>query len=137
MSWQTITSKQLYEPTRLSTCPIPCPESSLTLSHMPKLNASKISSFQNKSFLFLKTYYRVSIKILDYPPGRIAGYRSETVMVLIRSDLLDDSPRQFFLRNSFHKHFCFCFLSCHALTPNILGCPSAYGMHYANTNNSC
>ena len=31
----------------------------------------------------------------------------------------------------------FYFLSCHALTPNILGFPSAYGMHYANPNNTC
>ena len=35
------------------------------------------------------------------------------------------------------QYFHFYFLSCHALTPNILGCPSAYGMHYANPNNSC
>ena len=27
-----------------------------------------------------------------------------------------------------------CFISCHVLTPNILGCPSAYGMHDANFN---
>ena len=138
MSWKTIKSKQLHEPTRMSTCPIPCPESSPTPSHMPKPNASKISSFQNKSFLFSKTYYRDSINILDYPPRRIAGQRSETVMVLIRSELLDDSPRQFFEKSSFEIPFTnifpFYFLSCHALTPNILGCPSAYGMHYANPN---
>ena len=28
--------------------------------------------FQNKSFLFSKTHYRVSVKILDYPPSRIS-----------------------------------------------------------------
>ena len=33
--------------------------------------ASKIISFQNKSFLFLKTHYRVLVKILDYPPRRM------------------------------------------------------------------
>ena len=32
----------------------------------------KISNFQNKSFLFSKTHYRISVKILDYPPRRIA-----------------------------------------------------------------
>ena len=42
--------------------------------------------------------------------------------------------RKIFRRNSFYKHFHFCFISCHALTPNILGCPSAYGMHDANSN---
>ena len=34
----------------------------------------KISSFPNKSFLFLKTHYQISVKILDYPPSRI-GWR--------------------------------------------------------------
>ena len=63
-------------------------------------------------------------------------------------NMLDNLPKQFmgpsdvncwtilqkiFRRNSFHKHFHFCFLSCHALTPNILGCPNAYGMHYTNS----
>ena len=54
----------------------------VTPSHMPKPNASKISSFQNKSFLFSKTHYRISVNTLDYPPRRIAGYFSETVMGL-------------------------------------------------------
>ena len=62
MSWQTITFKKFHEPIRMSTCPNSCPESSPTLSHMPKPNASKISSFQNKSFLFSKTHYRNSVK---------------------------------------------------------------------------
>ena len=88
----------------MSTCPIPCPESSPTPSHMPKPNASKISSFQNKSLLFLKTHYRILVNTLDYPPRLIAGYFSETVMVLIRSDLLDNSPRQFFRKSSVTPH---------------------------------
>ena len=137
MSWQTITSKQLHEPTRMSTRPIPCPESLPTPSHMPKPNASKISSFQNKSFLFSKTHYRISVNTLEYPPRQIDGYFFETVMVLIRSDLLDNSPRQFFGKSSveipFTNIFVFLSISCHALTPNILGCPSAYGMQYANS----
>ena len=33
--------------------------------------------FQNKSFLFLKTHYLVSVNILDYPPRRIADHFSE------------------------------------------------------------
>ena len=55
----------------MSTCPIPCLESSLTPSHMPKPNVKKYS-FQNKRFLFLKTLYRVLVNILDYTPRRIA-----------------------------------------------------------------
>ena len=78
----------------------PCPDSSPTPSHMPKSNASKISNFQNKSFLFSKTHYRISVNTLDCPPRRIAGYFFETVMVLIRSDLLNNSPRQFFGKSS-------------------------------------
>ena len=139
MSWETIASKQLNEPTRMSTCPIPCPESSPTPSHMPKPNASKIIVFKTKNFLFSKTYYRDSVNILDYPPKKIAGKRPKTFMVLIQSDLLDDSPSQFFRKSSFEipftKIFPFYFLSCHALTPDILGYPSAYGMHYAIRNN--
>ena len=64
----------------------------------------------------------------DREPGRD--------MVLIRSDLLDDYPRQFFEKSSLkffsQTFFVFLSISCHALMPNILGCPSAYGMHYAN-----
>ena len=74
----TITSRQLHEPTRMSTCPIPCPESSPTPSHMHKTNASKISSFQNKSFLFSKTCYRVSVKYWTTLLGK----------------LLDNAPKQ-------------------------------------------
>ena len=136
MSWKTITSKQFHEPTRMSTCPNPCLESSPTPSHMPKPNASNIISFQNKIFLFSKTHYRISVNTLDYPLRRIARYFSETVMVLIRSDLLDNSPRKFFEKSSLKflsQTFLFCFISCHVLTPNILGCPSAYGMYYANS----
>ena len=118
----------------MSTCPIPCLESSSTPSHLPKPCMRKYR-FQNKSFLFSKTHYRGSVKILDYPPSRIAEYRSETVMVLIRSDLLDDSPRQIFGKSSveipFTIMFHFCFISCHALTPNFLGCLGAHGKHYA------
>ena len=139
MSWKKITFKQFHEPTQMSTCLIPCPESSPTPSHMPKPNATKISSFQYKRFLFSKTHYRISINTLDYPPRRIAGYFSEIVMVCLRDELLDNSPRQFFGKSfveiSFTNIFVFLSISCHALTPNILGCLSAYGMHDANPPN--
>ena len=72
------------------------------------------------------------------------------------ANLLDNLPKQFMgpsdvncwtisqhnspenLSSKFlSQYFPFYFLSWHALTPNILGCPSTYGMHYANSNNSC
>ena len=100
--------------------------------------AGKIISFQNKSFLFSKTHYRISVKILDYPPRRMYwrtfrnnSWASPTCNCWTISQ--HNSPENH-PRNSFHKHFHFCFISCHALTPNILGCPSTYGMHDANSN---
>ena len=80
--------------------------------------------FQNKSFLFLKIHYQVSVNILDYPPSRIAGsFFSEQSWVSLRDELLDHSPRQFFeksslkfISQSFSLFFSF---SCHALTPTI------------------
>ena len=57
----------------------PLLEPSLTPSRMPKPNVTK-HCFQNKRFLFLKTYYRVSVKCIRQP--------SEV-------NLLDNSPKQF------------------------------------------
>ena len=64
----------------MSTCLIPCLESSPTPSHMPKPICEQKLSFQNKSFLFLKIHYQVSVNILDYPPRRIAGSFFRIVM---------------------------------------------------------
>ena len=77
----------------------------------------KISSFQNKSFLFSKTHYQISVNTLDYPSSRIVGYFFETVMVFIQSDLLDNSPRQLFGKSSLKFlsqtfSFLFHFMSC-------------------------
>ena len=63
----------------MSTCSIPCLESSPTPSHMPKPNVRKIQ-FSNKRFLFSKTYYRVSVKSIGQPSEK---------------NLLDNSPKQF------------------------------------------
>ena len=51
----------------------------------------------------------------------------------LRRELLDNYPRQFFGKSSFEIPFTtiFIFLSCHALTPFVLGCPGPYEMHYA------
>ena len=117
-------------------CPIPCLESSPTPSHMSKPNASKISSFQNKSFLFSKTYYQVSIKfigqpseanMLDNPPKQFVGPSDVNCWTISQHNSPENLPSKFL-----SQYFPFSFLSFHALTPNILGCPSTYGMHYAN-----
>ena len=61
------------------THPIPLLEPSLTPSRMPKPNVRKYY-FQNKRFLFSKTYYRVSVKSFGQPS---------------KANLLDNSPKQF------------------------------------------
>ena len=92
--------------------------------------------FRNKRFLFLKTLYRVSINILDYPPRRITGslfrnsHGSASEMnywTTLQGNSSENLPLKFLSQPFFH----FSFLSCHALTPNFIGCPSAYEMHYA------
>ena len=45
---------------------LPCLEPSLTSSRMPNLRVRK-HCFQNKRFLFSKTYYRVSVKSIRQP----------------------------------------------------------------------
>ena len=96
-------------------------------------------SFQNKSFLFSKTYYRVWVKIIGQPSE--ANLLDNLPEQPLRREFLDNLPTQFSRKSSveipFTNIFPFYFLSCHALTPNIIGCPSAYGMHYVNPNNSC
>ena len=57
----------------------PLLEPSLTPSRMPKPNVRK-QCFQNKRFLFSKTYYRVSVKSIGQP---------------FEVNLLNNSPKQF------------------------------------------
>ena len=120
------------------THPFPLLESSLTPSRMPKPNARK-TSFSKQKVLFQKTYYRVSINILDYPSRRIAGsffrnnHGSASEMnywTTLQGNSSENLPLKF-LSQLFSIFLFFHFLSCHALTPNILGCPGAYGMHCA------
>ena len=140
---KTNTSKQFHEPTRMSTCPIPCPESSPTPSHMPKPNASKISSFQNKIFLFSKTCYRVSVKywtslrgeLLDNAPKQSWSSSEVICWTTLQGNSSENIPSKFPTQTFFV--FLSISFSCHALTPNILGCPNAYRMHDVNPNNSC
>ena len=93
-------------------------------------------SFQNKSFLFSKTYYRVSVKsigqpseanLLDNPPKQFMGPSDMNCWTISQHNSPENLPSKFL-----SQYFPFYFLSCHALTPNILGYPSAYGIHYVN-----
>ena len=65
---------------------------------------------------------------LDNPPKQFMGPSDVNCWTISQHNSPKNLPSKF-LSQTF---FLFIFLSCHALTPNILGCPSAYGMHYAN-----
>ena len=69
----------LYDMDENVTHPFPLLEPSLTPSRMPKPNVRKYC-FQNKIFLFLKTYYRVSVKSIGQPS---------------EANLLDNFPKEF------------------------------------------
>ena len=131
--------KCLHDMDENATHPLPFLEPSLTPSSMPKPNVRKYH-FQNKSFLFSKTHYRVSVNILDYPPRRITGsFFPKQSWVNLRDELLDNSPRQFFEKSSLEIPFTiiFPFLSCHALTPITLGSPVHMKCNMPFHNNSC
>ena len=124
--------KCLHDMDENVTHPLPCLEPSLTPSRMPTPRVRKYR-FQNKRFLFSKTCYRDLVNILDYPLRRISGSFSEQSWDSLRDKLLDHSLRKLFGKSSLEIPFktIFLFLSFHALTPIILGCPGAYEMHYA------
>ena len=118
-----------------ATHPFPLLELSLTPSRMPKPNVRKTSFSKQKLFVLENI-------IPNF--GKYIGLPSEAncwiifpkqSWVSLRDELFDYSPRQFFEKSSleipFITTFHFSFLSCHALTPNFLGCPDAYEMHYA------
>ena len=101
----------------MSTCPIPCLESSPTPSHMPKPNVRKIQFSKQKVFV---------LENLLSSFGKCIGLSSEAncwvifpkqSWVSLRDELLDNSPRQFFGKSSLkflsqHFHFSFNFMSC-------------------------
>ena len=70
--------------------------------------------------------------MLDNPPKQFMGPSDVNCWTISQHNYPENLPSKFL-----SQYFRFCFLSCHALTHNILGCPNAYGMHYANPNNSC
>ena len=89
----------------------------------------KIIIFKTK-LVFLKIYYRnIRYKYGTTLRGELVGELSETVMVLIRNDLLAHLPTQFSGISSFEIPFAtisvFTKIPCHALTPNSR-LPSAY-----------
>ena len=119
-----------------ATQPFPFLDPSPTLSRMPKPNVRKTSFSKQKLFIFLKTSYRVSVNILDYPPSRIAGlffpnsHGSASEMncwTTLQGNSSENLPLKFLSQ----PLFIFLSISCHALTPNFLGYPGAYEMHYA------
>ena len=70
--------------------------------------------------------------LLDNLPKQFMSPSNVNCWTTSQHNSLENLPSKFL-----SQYFPFYFLSCHALTPNILGCLSAYGMHYVNPNNSC
>ena len=125
--------KCLHEMDENTTHPFPLLEPSSTPSRMPKPSVRK-HCFQNKRFLFSKTYYQVSVKSIGQPSEVNCWVIFRNSHGPLRRELLGNSPRQFFGKSSFEIPFItifIFFLSCHALTPIVLGFPGAYEMHYA------
>ena len=124
-----------------ATHPFPLLEPSLTPSRMPKPNVRKLC-FQNKRFLFSETSYRVSVNIYwTTLRGELLGnffrnsHGSASEMncwTTLQGNSSENLPLKFLLQ-PFSIFLSFFFLSCHALTPNFLGCPDAYEMHYVSS----
>ena len=99
------------------THPFPLLEPSLTPSRMPKPNVRK-HRFQNKRFLFSKTYYRVSVKsigqpskvnLLDNSPKQFMGSSDVNSWTISQPNFLENLPLKF-LSQPFS--FLFSFMSC-------------------------
>ena len=118
-----------------ATHPFPLLEPSLTLSRMPKRNIRK-TLFSKLKIFVLENIIPSFGKYIGLPSKANCWIIfPKQPWVSLRDELLDHSLRQFFGKSSleipFTTTFHFSFLSCHALTPNFLGCPGAYEMHYA------
>ena len=119
--------KCLHEMDENVTHPFPLLEHSLTPSRMPKPRVRK-HCFQTKGFCS----YRVSVKSIGQSSDVNCWVILRNSHEPLRRELLDNSPRQCFRKSSFEIPFTtiFLFLSCHALTPIVLGYLGAYEMHY-------
>ena len=124
--------KCLHEMDESVTHHFPLLEPSLTPSRMPKPSVRK-HYFQNRRFLFSKTYYRISVKSIGQPSEVNCWVIIRNSHGPLRRELLENSPKQFFGKSSFEIPFTtiFLVLSCHALTPIFLGFPGAYEIYYA------
>ena len=125
--------KCLHEMDENVTHPFPLLEPSLTSSRMPKPSVRKTLFSKQKVFVLeniIPSFGKIYWTTLR---GELLGNYMKQSWVFLRDELLDNSPRKFFGKSSFEIPFTtiFLFLSCHALTPIVLGCPSAYEMHYA------
>ena len=112
----------------MSTCPFPCLESSPTPSHLPKPCMRKIP-FSKQNLLFLKINYRMSVKYGTTLRGECVGELPETVMVLIRNDMLDRLPTPFSGKSSCEIPFAtmFVFHKIHVMHSHLISrLPGAY-----------
>ena len=112
----------------MSTCPFPCLKSSPTPSHLPKPYMRKIS-FSKQNLLFLKINYRMSIKYGTTLQGECVGELPETIMVLIRNDLLDRLSTPFSGKSSYEIPFTvmFVFHKIHVMHSHLISrLPGAY-----------
>ena len=115
----------------------PLLEALLTLSLMPKPNVRN-TSFSKQNLFVLENIIPSFGKYIGLPSEANCWIIfPKQLWVSLRNELLDHSPLQFFGKSSLEIPFTtifpffFSFLSCHALTPNFLGCLGAYEMHYA------
>ena len=102
----------------MSTCPIPCLESSPTPSHMPKTNARKTSFSKQKLFVLENTLPSFGNYIGLPSEANCWIIFLEQSWVRLREELSDHSPRQFFGKSSLKFlsqpffTFLFIFVSC-------------------------
>ena len=84
----------------MSTCPIPCLESSPTPSHMPNPNVRKIQFSKQKVFVLENILPSFSKNYWTTLQGELLGNSQKQSWVRLRDELLDNSPRQFFKKSS-------------------------------------
>ena len=125
----------LHDMDENATHPFPLLEPSLTPSRMLEPNVRK-TSFSKQKLFVLENIIPSFSKYIGLPSEVNCWIIfPKQSWVSLRDELLGHSPRQFFEKSSleipFTTTFHFSFFSCHALTPNFLGCPGAYEMCYA------
>ena len=114
------------------THPFPLLEPSLTPSRMPKPSVRK-HCFQNKMFLFSKTYYQVSVKSIGQPSEvnccnflkQFMGPSDVNCWTTLQGNSSENLHLKFLSQPFF---FLFCFMSCtHTYCSRL---PSVHEMHY-------